>query len=96
MLWGGSYAALGGLRAMEDEARTIVQATLRAYPEEVAAMVIHNFVAALHTHRPAYEFIPWTGEVPSMTALIEKKFGTRGARCLSRERAIEGPGSAAT
>ena len=75
LLWGGSYTALGGLRAMEDEARTIVQATLRAYPEEVAAMVIHNFVAALHTHRPAYEFIPWTGEVPSMTALIDKKFG---------------------
>ena len=94
LLWGGPYTALGGLRAMEDEARTIVQATLRAYPEEVAAMVIHNFVAALHTHRPAYEFIPWTGEVPSMTALIDKKFGQRGARCLSRQRAIEGQGSA--
>jgi hypothetical protein len=76
LLWGGPYTALGGLRAMEDEARTIVRATLRAYPQEVAAMVFHNFFAALHTHRPAYEFIPWTGEVPSMTALIEKKFGS--------------------
>ncbi len=75
LLWGGTYAELGGLRAMEDEARTIVQATLRAYPEEAAAMVIQNFVAALNTHRPAHEFMPWTGEVPSMTALIEKKFG---------------------
>jgi hypothetical protein len=75
LLWGGSYTALGGLRAMEDEAHTIVQATLWAYPEAVAAMVIQNFVSALHTHRPAYEFIPWTEEVPSMTALIDKKFG---------------------
>ncbi|MBV9404089.1 MAG: hypothetical protein JO211_02015 [Acidobacteriaceae bacterium] len=76
LLWGGSYRALGGLRAMEDEARTIVSATLRAYPQDVLAMVIRNFVAALNTHRPAYEFVPWTGEVPSLTALIEKKFGS--------------------
>ena len=75
LLWGGSYSTLGGLRNMEEEAGTIVQATVRAYPQDILAMVICNFVAALQTHRPAQEFIPWTGEVPSMTALIDKRFG---------------------
>ena len=42
-------------------------------------MVGRNFFAALQTHRPAHEFIAWTAEVPSMTALIDEKFG-RAAR----------------
>jgi hypothetical protein len=79
LLWGGPFAALGGLAAMEDEAGEIVSATLRTYPYEVALMVGRNFIAALQTHRPAHEFIAWTAEVPSMTDLIEKKFG-RAAR----------------
>ena len=79
LLWGGSYTALGGLRGMEEEAGEIVSATLHAYPRDVVAMVTRNFVAALQTHRPAHEFIPWTGEIPLMTALIEKRFG-RAAR----------------
>ncbi|MBW0003950.1 MAG: hypothetical protein JO216_10710 [Hyphomicrobiales bacterium] len=75
LLWGGSYSELGGFRRMEKEAGEIVWGTIRAAPQDVLAMVARDFVAALQTHRPAQEFIPWTAEVPSMTALIEKRFG---------------------
>ena len=96
LLWGGSYSSLGGLRNMEDEAGTIVRATLRAYPQDVLAMVVRNFVAALQTHRPAQEFIPWTSEVPSMTALIDNRFGRESRDAYLRSAQSMGRGSAAT
>ena len=57
-------------------------------------MVIRNFVAALHTHRPAYEFMPWTRRSAVDDRAHREEIRSRGARRLSRERAIEGAGSA--